>query len=124
LPLGLRRRGEEQSRQWELRPGTLAVLYTDGLTESTRSYTVGEDRFRRASETKGLADAEDPARTIFDAILFDGAHDDVAILTLRLPDSAPRAGNDEWAFDSSDRERAGEIRRLIAQVLADRGASK
>lgn len=123
LPLGLRRRGEEQSRRWELRPGALAVLYTDGLTESTRNYGIGEARLARALSLTGLANADDPARTIFDAILYDGAHDDVAILTLRLPDTPRVSSDEEWSFDSGDRERAASVRSEIAEKMARRGAS-
>lgn len=123
LPLGLRRRGEEQSRHWELRPGALAVFFTDGLTESTRDYAAGEERLNRALALHGLADAGDPARAIYDAVLFDGAHDDVAILTVRLPDETPRSGGDVWTFESGDRLRATDVRGLITAKMWDRGAS-
>jgi anti-sigma regulatory factor (Ser/Thr protein kinase) len=123
LPLGLRRRGEEQSREWTLRPGSLVVLYTDGLTESTRSYTVGEARLRRALAIDTIVEVSDPARAIFDAILFDGVRDDVAILTLRLPTSTPERMKDEWRFDSADAGAAADVRKLIAAKLAARGAS-
>jgi serine phosphatase RsbU (regulator of sigma subunit)/anti-sigma regulatory factor (Ser/Thr protein kinase) len=123
LPLGLRRRGEEQSREWALRPGSLVVLYTDGLTESTRNYLVGETRLRRTLALDEIAHVTDPARTIFDAVLFDGIRDDVAILTLRLPASVGKRTNDEWNFDSADAAAAADVRGLIAAKLAARGAS-
>jgi anti-sigma regulatory factor (Ser/Thr protein kinase) len=122
LPLGLRRRGEEQSRTWELQPGALAVLYTDGLIESTRDYAAGEERLLRALRALDPA-KDDPARAIFDAILFDGVRDDVAILTLLLPAVPHRSGDEEWTFDSRDRLRAGDVRSTIAARLTERGAS-
>jgi anti-sigma regulatory factor (Ser/Thr protein kinase) len=123
LPLGLRRRGEERSRHWNLRPGALVVLYTDGLTESTHDYAAGERRLRHALALGGLADDADPARTIFDAILFDGVSDDVAIMTLRLPEGIEHRCAAEWTLDSADRERAADIRRSISEELFARGAS-
>jgi serine phosphatase RsbU (regulator of sigma subunit)/anti-sigma regulatory factor (Ser/Thr protein kinase) len=124
LPLGLRRRGDEQCALWELQPGSLAVLYTDGLTESTRDYSIGEQRLRRALGRKAIVESDDPARAIFDAILFDGIRDDVAILTLRLGFPKPIKPDEHWRFQSADHGRAGEVRHIIANKLVARGATK
>jgi serine phosphatase RsbU (regulator of sigma subunit)/anti-sigma regulatory factor (Ser/Thr protein kinase) len=123
LPLGLRKRGEEQSSHWSLQPDALAVLYTDGLTESTHDYAIGERRLRRALARAEVVNADDPARAIFDAILFDGVRDDVAILTLRFPTPVRRQSDEVWQFDSADRERAREIRGLIGEKVAARGGT-
>jgi anti-sigma regulatory factor (Ser/Thr protein kinase) len=123
LPLGLRRRGEEQSCRWELQPGALVVLFTDGLTESTHDYAVGERRLQDALELDGLAEAGDPARTIFERVLFDGVQDDVAIVTLRLPEHKRLDNHERWTFDAADHDAANGVRRLIAAALAARGAS-
>ena len=123
LPLGLRRRGEDQSSHWDLRPGALLVLYTDGLTESTHDYLEGDRRFRSAVLRDGLLNAEDPARAIFDAILTDGIRDDVAILTCRLPDTAVNVSDEQWTFDSGDHDRAGLVRHAIGAKLEARGGS-
>ncbi len=84
LPLGLRGIDEPQNRRCAYVEGSLLVLYTDGLTESTRDVIAGEAMLRVA-----LADAEmrrlpDVARAIYNAVLANGAHDDVAILAIRL----------------------------------------
>ncbi len=123
LPLGLRRRGEDHSSHWDLRSGALIVLYTDGLTESTHDYLEGDRRFRSVLLGEGLADAQDPARTIFDAILIEGVRDDVAIMTFRLPDTVMNTSDEQWTFDSGDHERAGEIRRTIGAKLEARGGT-
>ena len=123
LPLGLRQRGEEQTCEWTLVPGSIAVLFTDGLTESTRDFWVGEERLRRTLLDDAIVSSADPARTIFDAVLFDGVRDDVAILTLRIPAPIARDGDEAWDFDSSDRERASEVRQLIVSKLSARGAT-
>lgn len=121
LPLGLRSRGDEQSRTWDLKPGALIVLFTDGLTESTHDYALGEQRLTRALGEAGLSDADDPARAIFNRVLFDGARDDVAILTLLLPKSRRRQFDEEWIFQAADRDRAGDVQRAIAMKIAQRG---
>ncbi len=123
LPLGLRRRGEEQSETWDLQADTLLVLYTDGLTESTHDYFEGERRLRRALAQHDLQTSTDPARTIFDAVLFDGARDDVAILTIALPSFTQHAFDAAWSFDTADRESVSDVQAAIAEQVSARGAS-
>ncbi|GAC1620202.1 MAG: hypothetical protein NVS4B5_11990 [Vulcanimicrobiaceae bacterium] len=84
LPLGLRDAGEPESQTCRFEDGALLVLYTDGLTESTRDVIAGEAALRTALADPTLRDAPDIARAIHDRLLPDGAHDDVAILAVRL----------------------------------------
>lgn len=84
LPLGMRDGHGSLDRTIALEPGDLLVLYTDGLTESTRNFEEGERRLRAALATEDVALADHPASVLHDVVLFDGAHDDVAILTVRI----------------------------------------
>jgi serine phosphatase RsbU (regulator of sigma subunit) len=63
---------------------SLLVLFTDGLTESTRDVFAGEERLRAALRDATCFAAERPARRLHDCVLADGSHDDVAILTVRV----------------------------------------
>jgi GAF domain-containing protein len=82
LPLGLR--GLHESRTTTLTCGERSVLllYTDGLTESTRDILEGERRVREALADPRIAGAPDVARALHDAVLSEGAHDDVALLAV------------------------------------------
>jgi sigma-B regulation protein RsbU (phosphoserine phosphatase) len=81
LPLGLRGPGSRTTTQ-PCGPGSFLLLYTDGLTESTRDILEGERRVREALRDVRLVRSSEAARALHDAILKDGAHDDVALLGL------------------------------------------
>ena len=84
-PLGLFAQMEhEVAHTVHVPPGALLVLYTDGLTESTRNVLEGDERLRNALRSGTMRAAEHPAQRLHDAILADGSHDDVAILTLSV----------------------------------------
>jgi serine phosphatase RsbU (regulator of sigma subunit)/anti-sigma regulatory factor (Ser/Thr protein kinase) len=122
LPLGLRLREEAaDSRTVALEPGALLVLYTDGLTEATHDYAEGERRLHDALQREAPALAPDPAREIHDRVLFDGAHDDVAILTIRF--GTAEDGGERWLFDSSDGPAAHATRTALAGILRQHGAT-
>jgi serine phosphatase RsbU (regulator of sigma subunit) len=87
-PLGLRTEGDASSRTAGLPAGSLLVLYTDGLIESTRDVLAGEARLRAALEDSAVVQAENPAQMLHDLILVNGSRDDVAILTLKLVEPA------------------------------------
>jgi PAS domain S-box-containing protein len=122
LPLGLRERDESVTRTVTIPPGALLVFYTDGLTESTHDIIEGERRVLDALRDPDILAAKNIARAIHDEVLFDGSHDDVAILTVR----APQAGGGDplvrWSFASDDGERASAARHAFAQMLQDRNA--
>lgn len=84
LPLGFRK-GQSQATHHERLPdGSLLVLYTDGLTESTHDILEGEQRLRTALLDEAVYAAANPAKMLHDVILTDGSRDDVAILTLKV----------------------------------------
>jgi serine phosphatase RsbU (regulator of sigma subunit)/anti-sigma regulatory factor (Ser/Thr protein kinase) len=122
LPLGLRaRNGEGNDASAILAPGDLLVLYTDGLTESTHDYAVGEARLTDAVRNDAIAGANDVAAAIADAVLAEEARDDVAILTVRFQ-QIPGAV-EQWEFDIIDPQAAHTVRNAILRRLADRSAT-
>ncbi len=121
LPLGLRERSDEASATVALEPGSIIVLYTDGLTESTRDVIEGERRLREALEIQAAAVSANPAREIHDLVLHDGAHDDVAILTVRIGTTAVPSAR--WTLDVRDAAAASAIRVAIVAELVTAGAN-
>jgi serine phosphatase RsbU (regulator of sigma subunit) len=84
LPLGLRVPGHSHGAAIGYQPGSLLVLYTDGLIESTRDILEGESRLRAELAQRRIGEASNAARALHDAVLAGGASDDVAILTVSL----------------------------------------
>jgi anti-sigma regulatory factor (Ser/Thr protein kinase) len=117
LPLGLRSDDDPPTQHAELPIGSMLVLYTDGLVESTRDLLDGERRLRRALSQASIADNASPARAIHDALLQEGATDDVAILTVRVTGRSARL---EWTIDPQDGARTDAVRRAILAELRGR----
>ncbi|MDB5072126.1 MAG: Two-component hybrid sensor and regulator [Candidatus Eremiobacteraeota bacterium] len=84
LPLGLRTGEPMASHTIALPAGAFLAFFTDGLIESTRDACEGERRVHAALADPAVRAARNPAAAIREAVLFDGARDDVAILTLSL----------------------------------------
>ncbi|GAC1405927.1 MAG: hypothetical protein NVSMB64_11190 [Candidatus Velthaea sp.] len=82
LPIGLRGESSEPSACTAFPAGASLVLYTDGLTEESRDWELGEGRLRQAITSKGFAAAAKPASYLRDAVLHGRAMDDVAILVV------------------------------------------
>jgi PAS domain S-box-containing protein len=93
-------------------PGSLIVLYTDGLIESTRDVIEGETRLREALAHDALLHAKSPAGLIRDLVIPGGARDDVAILTLTL------GRRTHWSFESADALAAQSVRSSFVAALA------
>jgi serine phosphatase RsbU (regulator of sigma subunit)/anti-sigma regulatory factor (Ser/Thr protein kinase) len=125
LPLGLRLRDEENSSHVvPLEPGSLLVMYTDGVTEASRDIAAGERRLREALEGAQAARATYPARAIRDATMTDAGHDDVAILTVRVNHPEELANRSErWKFMSDDAAQAQRVQRGVVANLARAGAT-
>jgi anti-sigma regulatory factor (Ser/Thr protein kinase) len=122
LPLGLRNDVPATGNVTiGLPQGSLLVLYTDGLTESTRDVLEGDRRLRSALERHDVHDAANPAEAIRRTVL-DRASDDVAILTMRLVPDFERVTR--WSFSSSDAQTATNVRREFATILRNAGASE
>ena len=113
LPLGALLGAERRTRHLIGIPaGTLLVLYTDGLIEATRDVIEGEARLRAALAHDAVLHSNSPASLIRDIVLPDGAHDDVAILTLAL------GRETHWSFESQDAVAAQSARSSFVAALA------
>ena len=96
LLLGLREGDESPGTTIPFEDGALFVLYTDGLTESTRDVIEGERAVFEALADPAVVEADDIARALHDRVLVDGAVDDVAILAVAV------RGAVRWRFDCTD----------------------
>jgi anti-sigma regulatory factor (Ser/Thr protein kinase) len=121
LPLGLRNERTAGSNHSLVLPqGSLLVLYTDGLTESTRDMLEGERRLREAVARDHIFRSAGPAAAIRRAVM-DESSDDVAILTVRVGPGSERMKR--WTFRADDPAVATSVRREIAGVLLSAGAT-
>lgn len=96
--------------------GSLMVLYTDGLVESTRDYIEGERRLHDALGNDAVLHSAMPAHLIRDIVLHEAARDDVAILTLAL------GRQTHWSFDAADALAAQTARAAFVAALAREAA--
>ena len=124
LPLGLRQRTSAAAAALDVSPGTLLVMYTDGLTEFGRDPIAGEANVTAAVGT--YAEEPRPAHALYQAVV-DGLapRDDIAILSVRFDDTAAchgsRYGVWNWTFDATDGAAAAATREEIGGILRDRG---
>jgi anti-sigma regulatory factor (Ser/Thr protein kinase) len=100
---------------------SLLVLYTDGLTEATRDVIEGERRLRLALANNEVFNAAHPAEALRQAVLENGATDDVAILTVRLVPAFDQITS--WSFRSDDAATAIAVRHEVAGILRAAGAN-
>ena len=121
LPLGLRTDDEPSTKFSPLSEGTVLVLYTDGLIESTHDLSEGERRLREAVSSAKVMDGPHPAQRLHDAVLTEGSRDDVAILTVRIGSLAQPM---RWAIDARDVHETGKARRSMVDALRSRGLHK
>ena len=127
LPLGLRERNEEPARTVVLERGSLLVLYTDGLTESTRNIEQGEREIEAALSRHAVASAPDVARALHDAVLGTGAPvDDVAILTLLIvplvaPGDKRMRSVWQWTVSSAKEQSMSAARQALFETLRTGG---
>jgi PAS domain S-box-containing protein len=122
LPLGLRERSDAATATVEVARGSMLVCYTDGLIESTHDIFEGERRLYAAISDAEIETSAEPARRIHDTVLFDGAHDDVAILAVRMPGPDAPDPFTRFSLHSGDPERVSGVRRAFSIMLAERGA--
>lgn len=113
LPLGVPIEAQRRTRQLiGVPPGSLIVLYTDGLIESTHDVIEGESRLREALRHDALLHAASPASLIRDLVLTGNPDDDVAILTLTL------GRETHWSFESGDAVAAQSVRSSFVAALS------
>jgi PAS domain S-box-containing protein len=119
LPLGLRTPNEPPTLERPLEPGSLLVLFTDGLVEATHDFDGGMRRVREAVGTATFREAVNPALTLQGLMLADGSKDDVAILVVRVGDPTPAL---RLRIDGADRvEQVQLVRRRVLGALAEGG---
>ena len=119
LPLGLRERGEARTEVAAVAEDSLFLLYTDGLTESTRDPLEGEARLHAALADPAIAGAREPAQAVFDAVLAEGTHDDVVLFTVRVVGDG--ANLKRWSFDARDVATGRAVRGEFAAALETHG---
>lgn len=83
LPLGLRVHDGSAGVSRPIAAGSMLVLFTDGLIESTHDIDEGYRRLEAALRDPAVQADADPAARIRDAVLIEGSRDDVAILCAR-----------------------------------------
>lgn len=120
-PLGLPFKLDRVVRRTPMPVGSMLVLYTDGLTEATRNMLDGERRLREALEDPDVLTAPNVALAIHDAVLSDGARDDVAVMTVAHVEKSARLAH--WSFDVSDGEMARAVRKEVLDHLERGGVS-
>jgi len=83
-PLGIQTGLIFETNSITIAPPATLVLYTDGVTESTRDAIAGERRLRAVLESEAFDFAANPARFVERAVGPNQSQDDVAIMTVRF----------------------------------------
>jgi len=121
LPLGLRDRGDAETRVVPLERDALFVFFTDGLTESTRDPIEGERLLRTALASPAIVARRDAAVALYDTLLAAGTHDDVVVLTMHVAGEPEHVSR--WHFETGDAGAARATRESFAQTLARMGVN-
>jgi anti-sigma regulatory factor (Ser/Thr protein kinase) len=130
LPLGLAGTLTQRRSTYStfIRPGSLLLLYTDGLVESARD-AIRDEGVLAGALAATTATHDTTARKFRDAVLGDGAaHDDVAILLVefieRLTECAEAVRAKRWPFDVTDPAAASAARHALAGELRSAGMNE
>jgi anti-sigma regulatory factor (Ser/Thr protein kinase) len=128
LLLGISGPVSRSARVVKFEVGSLLVLYTDGLIESSGDIFAGAERLR-AAVTTAAQPVRGLAETIHDEVLRGPARDDVAILTVsavaspaELRASSVRSDVSHWRFDAADAGAAHAARASFSAQLRAAGA--
>lgn len=121
---------ERHVRRRAIEPGSMLVLYTDGLIEATHDPAEGEFRLSEAvSALNATAEtARHAAAAIRDGVLgpHGSSHDDVAILTVFLQHPMMEASDSDvtcWQFACDDATAAHNARNQMCSLLHGKGMS-
>jgi phosphoserine phosphatase RsbU/P len=117
LPLGVDRNCTFSTGTLAIDREALLVLYTDGVTESTRDAVAGEQLLGDVLASEAAIYASNPARYVARTVSRDRAQDDVAILTVRFGTS-----KSDWHFDVVDPAAAYALKSDLSKLL--RGVSE
>jgi serine phosphatase RsbU (regulator of sigma subunit)/anti-sigma regulatory factor (Ser/Thr protein kinase) len=122
LPLGIQTGCERRCWDFTLAPGSLVVLYTDGLIENNRDIVYGENRLLESVNDAECHASENAAEFINRHVLGDRrASDDVAIVTLRVAD---RLSDDLRLRYSATPMAAGLMRAQLRRFVAEHGIAE
>jgi serine phosphatase RsbU (regulator of sigma subunit)/anti-sigma regulatory factor (Ser/Thr protein kinase) len=125
VPLGVRGPIKPNVQTVALPLGATLVFFTDGLIESEKDLTKGEERLYAALRNGVIANAEHPAEAIKRHMLARGANDDVAVLTVTVRGAIPArtqaAPTPAWVFRADDARSAEDARAGFIAFLRSRG---
>lgn len=96
FPLGLPFAQQLDVHETPLPPNAILLLYTDGLTESTRDLLHGEARLDAVLREADPETTRNVAQHVYAGVLGGHANDDVAILAVRVGALPPLR---RWRFD-------------------------
>ena len=114
VPLGLDLTTTIDVQHFALPPGTLLVLYTDGLIEATRDVLEGERRLELALRDPALPQRDRAAQFLHDSVLGAAPRDDVAIMVINVEAAVPVQ---RWRFDPRWSDVARRVRRELCAAL-------
>ncbi|MEA2786211.1 MAG: hypothetical protein QOF71_2315 [Candidatus Eremiobacteraeota bacterium] len=125
VPLGVRGLIKPNVQTVALPLGATLVFFTDGLIESEKDITRGEERLHAALRNGVLAHAAHPADAIKRHMLTRGANDDVAVLTITVREAIPQRPQGvpmpAWVFRADDARSAEDARAGFIAFLRTRG---
>ncbi|MDB5091955.1 MAG: putative sensor protein [Candidatus Eremiobacteraeota bacterium] len=98
-----------------LEAGSVLVLFTDGLIESTHDVTEGERRLEHTLRALRPLETEDVAEQIYRDVLQGESNDDVAILAISVIAAPPVR---RWRFDPVWDDVAHRVHREVYAELA------
>jgi serine phosphatase RsbU (regulator of sigma subunit) len=90
VPLGVMPDAVFERASFSLEPGSILVLYTDGLVEGDEGIDDGLERLRESVDSR--AELETICDRVLKRMLRNGSSDDVALMLLRLDGGPTRAG--------------------------------
>jgi anti-sigma regulatory factor (Ser/Thr protein kinase) len=111
-PLGAFRDATFVSHTMECPPGSMLVLYTDGLIENSRDVLDGEAALKRVIASEATMHAANAAEFIERAIANQAPRDDIAILTAAFGTKERR-----WQFEAADARAAYAMRNEYFRTL-------
>jgi serine phosphatase RsbU (regulator of sigma subunit)/anti-sigma regulatory factor (Ser/Thr protein kinase) len=112
LPLGVDEHCSFGTSKLAIDRDALLVLYTDGVTESTRDALAGEQLLCDVLTSDAAIYAANPARFVERTVARDRAQDDVAIMTVRF--GQPRS---QWRFDVDNPAAAYALKHELMAML-------
>jgi anti-sigma regulatory factor (Ser/Thr protein kinase) len=115
LPLGLRGDQRSASESVRLHPGDLLAFYTDGLIESSHDVGGGLAALAHALNDSAISGDVHPAAALYERLLPEGPHDDVAILTVRIGDRSPALHR--WRYARLDADASASLHARLRETL-------